>query len=157
MKGIAIVAAAAALLSLAGCNRATTTANTSANAAAGNSAAPKPADGTAANQTATQTANAGKLNSGGGAIPATSSGTVPLDRTYMLGRWTDDGDCSKAVEFTQDGHFVGADGSGGLWNLEGNQLTMTANRTLTLRIAPIDQNTMNVVNPDGSLGHSTRC
>jgi len=68
MNGIAIVAAAAALLGLAGCNRAATTANTSANAAAGNSAAPKPADGTAANQTATQTADAGKLNSGGGAI-----------------------------------------------------------------------------------------
>ena len=29
--------------------------------------------------------------------------------------------------------------------------------TNTLRIVPIDQNTMNVVNADGSLGRSTRC
>src|SRR3954464_2311987 len=69
MKGIAILAAAAAMLSLAGCNRMGGNANATANAA-GNSSESKPA-GAGGNQTALQNADAGKLNEGGGAIPAT--------------------------------------------------------------------------------------
>jgi hypothetical protein len=155
MKGIAILAATAAMLTLAGCNRGGTGANASANAA-GNASAAKPADG-AANQAATQTADAGKLNEGGGAIPASSSGPVRLDRTYMMGRWTDDNDCDNAIEFNQDGGFVAANGGTGLWNLEGDRLTMTGRDTATIRVSPIDQNTMTVINGDGSLGRSTRC
>jgi hypothetical protein len=155
MKGIAIFAAAAALLSLAGCNRAGTNANTTANAS-GNASAAKPADA-AANQAAPQTADAGKLNQGGGAIPATSSGTVQLDRTYVMGRWTDDGDCNNVIEFSQDGGFTAANGGTGLWNLAGDRLTMSGRSTATLQIVPIDQNTMTVINADGSLGRSTRC
>jgi hypothetical protein len=34
---------------------------------------------------------------------------------------------------------------------------MTSRQTLTIRIVPIDQNTMTVINADGSLGRSTRC
>lgn len=155
MKGIAILAAAAAVLSLSACNRGGTNANATANAS-GNSAAPKPG-GAAANQAAPQTADAGKLNQGGGAIPATSSGTVQLDRTYIMGRWTDDGDCNNVIEFSQDGGFTAANGGTGLWNLAGDRLTMTGRSTATLQIVPIDQNTMTVVNADGSLGRSTRC
>jgi hypothetical protein len=154
MKGIAIVAAAAVVLTLAGCNRGATNANATANAAAGNAA--KPADGAAANQAAAQTADAGKLNEGGGAVPA-SSGTIRLDRTFLLGRWTDDNDCDNVIEFNQDGGFVAANGGTGLWNLDGDRLTMTGNQTATLRVVPIDQNTMTVINADGSLGRSTRC
>lgn len=156
MKGIAILAAAAAMLTLAGCNRGGANANASANAA-GNASAAKPADGAAANQAATQTADAGKLDEGGGAIPASSSGTVRLDRTYMMGRWTDDNDCSNVIEFNQDGGFVAANGGTGLWNLDGDRLTMTGRDTATIRVSPIDQNTMTVINADGSLGRSTRC
>ena len=154
MKGIAILAATAAMLSLAACNRAGTNANATANAS-GNSAAPKPG-GAAANQAAPQTADAGKLNQGGGAVPAASS-TVQLDRTYVMGRWTDDGDCNNVIEFSQDGGFTAANGGTGLWNLAGDRLTMTGRSTATLQIVPIDQNTMTVVNADGSLGRSTRC
>jgi hypothetical protein len=157
MKGIAILAAAAAMLTLAGCNRAGTNANASANGAAGNAAAPKPADGAAANQAAPQTADAGKLNEGGGAVPASSSGAVRLDRTYVMGRWTDDDDCSNVIEFTQDGRFIAPNGGTGLWNLDGDRLTMTGNQTATIRIVPIDQNIMTVINDDGSLSRSTRC
>ncbi len=156
MKGIAILTAGAALLALAGCNRGMN-ATTSANNAAGNAAAARPAGSLGSNAAAPQTADAGKLNEGGGAIPATSSGTVRLDRTYMMGRWTDDGDCSKAIEFTQDGRFITASGAGGLWDLDGDRLTMTGNQTATIRVRPIDQNVMTVINQDGSLGRSTRC
>lgn len=156
MKGIAILAAAAAMLSMAGCNRAGTSTNSTANSAAGNASAPKPADG-AANVAAPQTADASKLNQGGGAVPATSSGTIQLDRTYIMGRWTDDNNCNNVIEFTQDGRFIAANGGTGLWNLEGDRLTMSGNGTATLRVVPIDQNTITVVKADGSLGRSTRC
>jgi hypothetical protein len=157
MKGIAILAAVAAMLTVAGCNRLGVNANATANATAGNAAVAKPADNMAANQAAPQTADAGKLNAGGGAIPASSSGAVQLDRTYMLGRWTDDGDCNKAIEFDQDGRFTALDGSTGLWNLDRDQLTVTGSATLMFRIVPIDQNAMTVVSNDGSLSRSTRC
>jgi len=156
-KGIAIMAAAS-VLALAGCNRMGMSGNASANGAAGNAAAAaKPADGAAANQAAPQTADAGKLNGGGGAVPASSSGAVALDRTFLMGHWTDDNDCSNAIAFNQDGGFVAANGGTGLWNLDGEWLTMTGNQTVRVRIVPIDQNTMTVVNADGSLGRSTRC
>lgn len=152
MKPIAMVMTAAALAGLAGCNRTAGTTNTGSanvsNATATNSAAAKPADNASVaggNQAAPQTAAA----SGGGAIQ--------LDRTYMLGRWTDNGDCSNAIEFRQDGGFTTGSGGQGLWNLEGDRLTMSGHDTLTIRVTPIDQNTITVINADGSLGRSTRC
>ena len=150
MKPIAMVMTAAALAGLAGCNRiggtsSNATANV-ANAAASNGAAAKPADNASAggNQAAPQTA-------------ATSAGAIQLDRTYMLGRWTDNGDCSNALELRQDGGFTTGPGAQGLWNLEGDRLTMTGNSTLSVRVTPIDQNTITIINADGSLGRSTRC
>jgi hypothetical protein len=154
MRGIAILAAAAAMLALTACDRlgiggggggtANVSANASTNAASAGEGTPPPAAGE------------GSKDLAAGATPA-SSGGVTLDRAYVVGRWTDNGDCSLAAEFAGDGRFFANNGTGGLWNLQGDQLTMTGSATLTLQIVPIDQNTMNVVNPDGSLGRSTRC
>jgi hypothetical protein len=155
MRAIATVAAAAALVTLAGCDRLRgggATANNATNASANASAGAQPQG----NQAGAQGADAGKLNAGGGAVPA-ASGAVQLDRTYLMGRWTDDGDCGNVIEFTQDGRFIAANGGTGLWNLDGDRLTMTGRATATLRIVPIDQDTMTVINADGSLGRSTRC
>jgi hypothetical protein len=154
MRGIATLAAAAAILTLTACDRLGIggggggTANVSANAStnsAGAGAGTPPAAGD------------GSKDLAAGATPASSGGGVTLDRAYVVGRWTDNGDCSLAAEFAGDGRFFANNGTGGLWNLQGDQLTMTGSATLTLQIVPIDQNTMNVVNPDGSLGRSTRC
>jgi hypothetical protein len=160
MKRIATVAAVAAMLTLTACDRLgigggsagtnssgnTATASTS-NSSAGNSSAsadgPKPADGTGV-QTPTGATQAG-------------SGNVTLDRAFMMGRWTDNGDCNNSVNFASDGSFTTANGTGGLWRLAGDQLTMTGSSTLTLQVEPVDQNTMTVINADGSLGRSTRC
>lgn len=155
MRAIATVAAAAALVTLAGCDRLRgggATANNATNASGNASAGAQPQG----NQAGAQGADAGKLNEGGGAVPA-ASGTVQLDRTYLMGRWTDDEDCSNVIEFAQDGRFIAANGGTGLWNLDGDRLTMSGRATATLRIVPIDQDTMTVVNADGSLGRSTRC
>jgi hypothetical protein len=156
MKAIATLAAAAALVTLAGCDRLGIgggTANSSANAAAGNaSAGGKEAGGNAA----APAADAGK-DPAATATPAAASGVV-LDRTFMMGRWADAGEnCGEAIEFTQDGRFVAGNGGTGLWNLEGDRLTMTGRDTATIRVVPIDQDTITVINADGSLGRSTRC
>jgi len=157
MKALAIPASAALLIALAGCNQLGAGGgdanNSASNAAAGNASVGKDSGG--GNSSAE--ASGGK-DMAAGAIPA-SSGPVTLDRTYVMGRWADDGeDCANAIEFTQDGRFITGNGNGGgLWNLDGDRLTMTGRATATIRIVPIDQNTMTVVNPDGSLGRSTRC
>jgi len=156
MKVLATVASAALLITLGGCNQlgigGGNANNSTSNAAAGNSSAGK--DSTGGNSSeATADASGGKDS--GGATQASSSTT--LDRTFLMGRWTDNGDCSKAIEFAQDGTFHNADGSGGLWNLEGDSLTLTGSSTATIRVSPVDQNTITVINSDGSLGRSTRC
>jgi hypothetical protein len=157
MKVIAILAAAAALVTLAGCERLGIgggSANNSANAAAGNAAGGGKEAG--AGNSAAPAADAGK-DPAAAATPAAAGGVV-LDRTFMMGRWADAGeDCGEAIEFTQDGRFVAGNGGTGLWNLEGDRLTMTGRDTATIRIVPIDQDTITVINADGSLGRSTRC
>ena len=149
------MSAAAALLALTACERLGIGGGDAANASANGSAnASADADkDPAANQAA---AAAGSKDPAVGAVPAAAGGAA-LDRNYIVGRWTDNGDCSVAVEFGMDGRFTANTGAGGLWNLDGDRLTMSGSETLTLQIVPIDQNTMNVVNPDGSLGRSTRC
>jgi hypothetical protein len=82
---------------------------------------------------------------------------VRVSRDYVVGRWTDDGNCADAADFRADGRFFTANGTGGSWSLAGKRMTMTGTSTLTLQIVPIDRNVMNVINEDGSVGRSTRC
>ena len=91
------------------------------------------------------------------AAVAQAGAAIAVDRDFLIGRWTDNGDCSVAVTFAGDGRFITHDGRAGLWHLEGDRLTMTGQSTLVLRIVPIDRDTINVINPDGTLGRSTRC
>ena len=159
MRVIGTIAALVALAALGGCNKLGMGAGNSATAnAAGNASGGKDG-GTPAATAATGTAGAGlgDKDLSATATPAAAGGAVTLDRAYVTGRWSDKEDCSDAVEFTADGRFVTADGRGGLWNLQGDEMTMSGNGTVTMRIVPIDQNTMTVVNTDGSLGRSTRC
>ena len=154
MRAMAILTTVAALTALTACDRlgfgggGNESTNASTNAA-GLGKAPG-----GSNQLAAQ-GDGDKPDSG--TIPASSSGAPALDRAYIVGRWTDNDDCGVAAEFAADGRFFANNGAQGLWNLQGDRLTMTGSSTLTLQIVPIDQNTMNVVNPDGSLGRSTRC
>jgi len=90
--------------------------------------------------------------------PAEPVGAPVIDQTYLVGRWTDDGDCSRAYEFTADGRFIAADGGVGGWSLDGDRLTASGpGGSATLRVAPIDRNTMSATSPDGRSGTSTRC
>ena len=159
--------AAAALTALAGCNQTNIggKARGDRTANAGQAVAPSPASkpaasrGTAARAPADPGPGLGKQPAG--AIQA-SAGTGPgggamVDRAYLLGRWTDTGDCGTAIDFTPDGGFVAPDGTVGQWTLTGDRLTMAHGRSVTLQLVPIDQGRMSVVNPDGSRGESSRC
>ena len=103
----------------------------------------------------------GLANVDSGAVRASAAvndEAVIIDRAYLLGRWTDTGNCDNATDFSPDGRFRAFDGTIGMWNVAADRLTVTtAQRTVTMQIVPVDQNRLTVVNADGSLGQSTRC
>lgn len=167
MKAISTtMAAAAALIGLAACDRLGPSAGTASNDKAGaapankagdaNRAAGKAVDGLGAAAAPQQRGLAGNPN----AIQASSALTLPVvDRAFLIGRWTDARDCGRAGEFTADGRFTNAAGDVAAWVLEGESLTMTfaGAAPRTVRVSALDQNSLNVVNPEGSIGRSTRC
>jgi hypothetical protein len=167
MKAIATMAAAAALLGLAACDRLGQGAGTASNDKAGGARADKAhaanrgaarANGTAATGglASAQQGLAGNPN----VIPTSSTLALPaVDRAFLIGRWTDARDCDEAGEFAADGRFTNAAGTSATWALDGDRLTVTfaGASPRTLRVSALDQNTLNVVNPDGSIGRSTRC
>jgi hypothetical protein len=92
--------------------------------------------------------------------PGGSPGAVhgAVDRNFLIGRWSDRGDCAIAVAFVADGTFATAEGDGGVWNLQGDALTLTGEGgTRTVTIIPIDRDTMEVVDANGAHDRSTRC
>lgn len=163
MRALAASVVLAACVTLAGCDRfgsMKSQTNDSAAAAPANAVAAKPgaAPGQAASDPGTGLAGKtdGAVQAGSGT--AGSGGSAVIDRAYMVGRWSDDDDCDRAADFFADGRFVPAAGQEGLWNLNGDRLTIVAGgATHSVQLVPIDRNAMTVVNADGSLGQSTRC
>lgn len=95
---------------------------------------------------------------GGGSGARSGAVHGAVDRNFLIGRWSDQGDCAIAVAFTADGTFATAEGDGGVWNLEGDALTLTGEGgTRTVTIIPIDRDTMEVIDADGAHDRSTRC
>jgi hypothetical protein len=88
----------------------------------------------------------------------TPAARVAVDRNFLIGTWSDAGDCSTTVAFTPDGAYTSDDGAEGQWDLSGDRLTLSGEGgNTTLTIIPIDRNTMEVVGQDGSHDRSTRC
>ena len=149
MRRTAILALAVSTALLGACNRTATNeaANGAGNAALSNQAA----------ATANEAGDAAKPESNASAASeATAGGSASLDRTYLVGRWADDGDCSAATEFRADGTFLFPWGDTGQWTLAGNQLTLTGNtHPFTIRV--IDANTLERTATGGSPRRVTRC
>ena len=146
MKPFSILAAAA-LLGLAACggggadnqaadaNEAADQGNDSANAAA----APEPA-----------------ANDQEAAADGAASGDLTLNRDFMVGRWTEMGDCSDVAEFRADGNFVFPWGDTVPWQLNGDRLTVTGNQN-PFTVTVVDRNTLRVDKGGGSVRNWTRC
>lgn len=86
-----------------------------------------------------------------------SAQPASLDRAFLVGRWTDNGNCADAVAFNRDGSFVASNNAIGLWHLQGDRLTMTGTQTVRLGVTIVDANAVTIANEDGSPGRSTRC
>ena len=165
----ATILAAAALLALAGCDRlglgsggeATVSGNidngTSVPAVPAAPAA-SPAD---AGVTTSRSFAGFNGNSGGGkdpaaAVPAGAPGGARPE--LLVGRWSDDGDCKRDVEFRRDGTFRSYTGGEGTWALAGDVLTMTGGAgTFRLRLQSVAPDAMVTVNEQGTVGRSARC
>lgn len=80
-----------------------------------------------------------------------------VDRPFLVGRWTDTGDCTNNVEFFADGRFRTSDGAAGTWRLSGNQLSFIGNSTVTARVDSVGRNVITLTHADGSVGSSSRC
>lgn len=88
----------------------------------------------------------------------TPAARIAVDRNFLIGTWSDAGDCTTAVAFSADGGYATADGAEGQWSLAGDRLILSGEAgATTLTIIPIDRNTMEVIGEDGSHDRSTRC
>lgn len=81
----------------------------------------------------------------------------PATRNYLLGLWTDDGDCANVINFMADGRFTVPNGGVGRWTLAGETLTFTGQTTVTARVRSIGQGRILLLHPDGRIGQSVRC
>ena len=113
---------------------------------------PAPAD-TSESQASAQTAEADTGKPAGGA----QAGDAPTP-AQLVGRWGDNGDCTKDIVFNADGTFRSYTGGSGTWSLDGDVMTMTSTAgTFQVRTSILNGNQLLVGNPDGTIGISQRC
>ena len=147
MNGFRNLVVVASLVVLAGCGGSAPDGNgnqeETGNAAQANQAAPSNA--TAAAESSPTADNA--------AAAATSD---TLDRNYLVGRWSETGDCADATEFRADGTFVFPWGDTGTWQLDGDRLTLSTN-TDAMRLTRVSQDQVDAVSAGGSTDHHRRC
>jgi hypothetical protein len=90
--------------------------------------------------------------------PSPLAETSGVTRDLLVGRWGDNGDCSKDIAFAADGSFRSFTGSAGTWTLDGDRMTMSgAGGTFTVGVELLNPNTLIIRNGDGSIGTSQRC
>jgi hypothetical protein len=164
MKLVTTLAAVAVLTSLGACDRLSPSGQSASTertrTAPAQKAEPNAVQATSTALPATSGAATGEGLAGNpNAIPAASTLMPTVDRAFLIGRWTDGHDCHEAGQFTADGRYTNNAGQNAAWTLDGDQLTLTFDGAAprTVRVDAADQNTLNVVNPDGTTGRSTRC
>lgn len=148
-----VTTAAAAIAALGACDMLGLNGNDSAGGNNANTVA-------TGNMSSNATADAGSKDpASGGAAPASSSAapfTGEVTSAFLVGRWTDTGDCTKTIEFRNDGSFV-TEGGNGMWTLNGDRLTFQGSSTVSAQVAAPNADTIMLTHPDGSVGRSTRC
>ena len=80
-----------------------------------------------------------------------------VTHSFLIGRWTDNGDCANNVEFFADGRFVTSGGAAGRWTLDGDRLSFVGNSTVSARVRATSRDAIVLTHADGSSGASTRC
>jgi hypothetical protein len=111
---------------------------------------PAPADSESAAQT---TASDASARTG----TAAQAGDAPTP-AMLVGRWGDNGDCSKDIVFNADGTFRSFTGGAGTWSLDGDVMTMTGSGgAFQVRVSILNGNQLLIGNPDGAIAISQRC
>jgi len=89
--------------------------------------------------------------------PAEAVGGPPT-AAQLVGRWGDNGDCTRDMLINDDGSFRMYTGGAGRWRLAGDQLTLSGEGgDFTVRVEMLSEDQLMVQNPDGSVGFSQRC
>lgn len=91
--------------------------------------------------------------------PAAVPADRPVTAAQLVGRWGDNGDCTKDVIFRSDGTFSSYTGGGGRWSLNsgGRLLLSGPGGDFPLIVRWGGPNQLIITNPDGSVGTSQRC
>lgn len=88
---------------------------------------------------------------------AAQAGDAPT-AAQLVGRWGDNGDCSKDIVFSADGTFRSYTGGSGAWSLNGEVMTMSGPAgSFQVRVSILNGNQLLIGNPDGTIGISQRC
>src|SRR6185295_9873262 len=75
--------------------------------------------------------------------------TAVLDSAFLIGRWGDNGDCSKDVTLNAVGRFTTYTGDEGQWSLSGSTMRMAGkDSTQEVEVERLDQNTVRITNSD---------
>lgn len=80
----------------------------------------------------------------------------PINRTFIVGRWTDNGNCGNSVVFKNDNTFTSG-ATTGRWTLQGETLTFLAGNTAKMIVRGVGKDRILLVYPDGRLAQSVRC
>jgi len=113
---------------------------------------------TAAPAPATAQAQTGKPDAGAAPAATAQAPVGAVTTEALVGRWGDNGDCTKDIVFDANGTFRSYTGGSGTWALNGDMITMSgAGGTFTLRVQSLNDHQLLIGNPDGSIGTSQRC
>ena len=159
MKAILAAAAALGLVACGGSGdeNAVNAAGNQANAAAEANASEDGKNPAAADANA-QEASPPAADAKEGGPSATASSPAAEIRALLIGRWTDGGNCAGGTEFRENGTFTSADAGTGQWAQSNEYLTLSGDRaTVELAVQEIDRSAMVTINPQGRIGHWTRC
>jgi hypothetical protein len=96
--------------------------------------------------------------SGKDKMPGAVVAVSPFNVSLLYGRWGDDGDCNKDILFRPNGTFLSYTGGEGNWSVDGENLVLQgAGGRFDLIVRWTDRDHMDLVHPDGAVGHSQRC
>jgi hypothetical protein len=148
-----LTAAAAAIAGLSACDMLGLNKSESGNGSAATNVA---ANTAAPGNSSAAAGTGGKPGEASAAAPASAPFTGQVNSAFLLGRWTDNNDCTQTIEFRPDGTFV-TPGGNGMWALDADRLTFQGSSTISARVQAPDANTITLIHDNGTLGRSTRC
>jgi len=162
MRALTRMAAAAALAGLAACGGAGGDAreNAAGNQANAAAEANQPAGGKdeAGLPAGSQAAKAADPETSGTGPSATAASPSREIRALLVGRWVEGGNCNGATDIRDNGTFASRAAGEGRWDLSNEYLTLTGSRaTVELAVQEIGRGTMTTIDPQGHIGHWTRC